>query len=289
MHYNHFPGKEEVDGGVCLITQGGGGKKRTRVGCLTPQNKKSSLFSFWVDPRVVRYSRFNWTWCIHILLGGISVCQTLRPNLHICAIQPATSKHTHTSLCKPFFAHLSEENLSKSTNYSSGYTSPSTRCKQNDIGTHTPRSQENEAIFIIFCNVFIGLLLRSNSHKNTFFFFGSLYIPVKIYDTDLKPTGKQLWKCHQITTVDSYAPACKFCFGMRRRPRAPEDWWGPGNHHRPGGGRQEAGTGALPRPSPGLGVFAFAVLVAERVSDLDNFGCTQMPERFRVPLRHVAP
>lgn len=31
------------------------------------------------------------------------------PQLDISAIQPATDRHTHTYLCKPFFAHLSEK------------------------------------------------------------------------------------------------------------------------------------------------------------------------------------
>lgn len=67
------------------------------------------------------------------------------------------NKHTHTSLSVQTSSLLISvrKPVKKSTNYSSGYASPSARRQHNDIGTHTPRSQENEVIFIIFCKVFI--------------------------------------------------------------------------------------------------------------------------------------
>lgn len=91
---------------------------------------------------------------------------------------------------------------------------------------------------------------------------------------------------YQITIVDSYAPTCSFVSGLDAEPVLPSTGQGSENQ-RPEGGKVD--TAALPWWSPGFSVFAFSVLVTERVSDLYNFGCTQMSERFRVPLWHVAP
>lgn len=86
----------------------------------------------------------------------------------------------------------------------------------------------------------------------------------------------------QIATVSSYTPTC-FVSGLDAEPVLP--CTGQGSRNKcPGGGHS-----ALLQQSPRLGVFGFSVLITERVSDLYHFGCAQMSERFRVPLRHVAP
>lgn len=52
---------------------------------------------------------------------------------------------------------------------------------------------------------------------------------------------------------------------------------------------QVVDTGASLRSSPSSGILGFSALITEGVSDLYHFSCTQMSERFCVPLWHVAP
>lgn len=137
-----------------------------------------------------QYLRLNWTWRIKILREGVPVCQTLCSNVHLSATQPATNTRTDTPLCKPFFAHLSEKQVKEYQRFQWIHRSPNTLQIRRHRDTRTSITREWR-LFIIFCNVFIVLLLRSNLNKNTFFFFFCtvLYIPGKVYNLDLQQTG----------------------------------------------------------------------------------------------------
>lgn len=73
------------------------------------------------------------------------MCQTLQPNLHISAIQPATNTHTHTPLCKPFFALLSEKTCQRGPPIPVDTPiPPHTAKKTTGTRTQTVTLQENE-------------------------------------------------------------------------------------------------------------------------------------------------
>lgn len=125
----------------------------------------------------------------------ISVCQTLRP---ISASVPLSQQHTHPHTSVQTVSLLisggKKKHLSTSTNYSSGYISPSTHRKTNDIDryTHTLTSRDDDVSWL--SSVMRRkelLLLRSNVNDNTYLPAPPqvLYNPVKVYGTDLRRTG----------------------------------------------------------------------------------------------------
>lgn len=128
------------------------------------------------------------------------MCQPLHFNLDIYAIQPATNTHTHTPLCKPYFAYLSEKTCQKVP------TIP----VDTPVPLHTVNKmiyicicvcvyiyhKENEASSFIFRNAFIELCFSEAIQiRIHFFLFAQSYIPVKVYKIDLKQTGSSLKKC----------------------------------------------------------------------------------------------
>lgn len=180
-----------------------------------------------MDPWAVRYSMLNWTWYISSLLGGASVCQTLRSNVYICAIQSATNTHTHTPLCKPFFAHLSEKHVKEYQLFQ--WIRQSLNTLQIKWHRYTYASITRKwSIFIIFCNVFIVLLLRSNLNKNTFFSFlffcTVLYFPVKVYTLDLKQTGSSFENVLNCDSQFLYSTLLFSLFQVRLRTHSSRDW-----------------------------------------------------------------
>lgn len=64
---------------------------------------------------------------------------------HLCHSNPATNTHTHTPLCKPFFALLSEKTCQRGPTIPVDTPIPP-HCKENDRYTHTQTLtlQENE-------------------------------------------------------------------------------------------------------------------------------------------------
>lgn len=120
-----------------MFTNSGKKKKnQTRVGCLTPQNK---WVHFLDNSMGINLMHHDPSW------RCLSVPDTVAQLTHLC--HSTSNKHTYTHpSVQTFLCSSQRENMSKRTNYSSGYTSPSTHCKENDIGTRTqtPTSQEND-------------------------------------------------------------------------------------------------------------------------------------------------
>lgn len=124
----------------------------------------------------------------------LSVPDTAAQLTHLC--HSTSNKHTYThSSVQTFLCSSQWENMSKRTTYSSGYTHPSTHCKENNRYTYTDSDIARKwSLFIIFPNAVRVLLLRSNSNKNFFFFFAQSYIPVKVHNIDLTQTGSSFKK-----------------------------------------------------------------------------------------------
>lgn len=124
------------------------------------------------------------------------MCQTLRPNLHISAIQPATNTHTHTPLCKPFFALLSEKTCQRGPPIPVDTPiPPHTAKKTTGTRTQTVTLQENEVSSLSSLMQLESFASQKQFKQEFFFFFfAQSYIPVKVHNIDLTQTGSSFKK-----------------------------------------------------------------------------------------------
>lgn len=93
-------------------------------------------------------------------LRNISVCQTLHP---IPSSVPLSQQHTHShSSVQTHLCSSQWENLSESTNHSSGYIGPSVHRKQRNRYTYADVTKERHLFVIFHYSPKKFLLLRSN-------------------------------------------------------------------------------------------------------------------------------
>lgn len=131
------------------------------------------------------------------------------PVLHLCH-SASNTQHSHSSV-QTDLCSSQGENLSASTNHSSGYISPSTHRKRtpNAVGTRALMSRESDASLLSSVMRWKEfLLLRSNPNYTCIPPTPPprpqvLYNPVKVYNIDLRQTGSSFKKKkpHQIAIV----------------------------------------------------------------------------------------
>ena len=163
------------------------------MGCPTPQNKRvpflDDSMGGQIFPVKLDLVHQNPSW------RCLSVPDTAAQLTHLC--HSTSNKHTYTrSSVQTFLCSSQWENMSKRTNYSSGYTHPSTHCKENDIGTCNTDADiaRKWSLFIIFPNVVIEFCFSEAIQIRIHFFFAQSYIPVKVHNTDLTQTRSSFKK-----------------------------------------------------------------------------------------------
>ena len=167
-------------------------KKRQWVGCPTPQNKWVPFLDDSMGSQIFQVKlnlvHQNPSW------RCLSVPDTAAQLTHLC--HSTSNRHTYThSSVQTFLCSSQWENMSKRTNYSSGYTHPSTHCKENDRYTYTDTDIAGKwSLFIIFPNIVKVCFSEAIQIRILFFFFAQSYIPVKVHNTDLTQTGSSFKK-----------------------------------------------------------------------------------------------
>lgn len=142
---------------MCLITW----KKISEQGCWVPFLDGS--MGSQISQVKLNLTHQNPSW------RRLSVPDTAFQLIQLC--HSTSNKHTYT--------HSSVQTFLCSSQWETGQRVPTIPVDTQSLNTlqikwhrYTYTSITREwSIFIIFCNVFIALLLRSNLNKNTFFFF----------------------------------------------------------------------------------------------------------------------
>lgn len=191
------------------------------MGCPTPQNKRvpflDDSMGGQIFPVKLDLVHQNPSW------RCLSVPDTAAQLTHLC--HSTSNKHTYTrSSVQTFLCSSQWENMSKRTNYSSGYTHPSTHCKENDIGTCNTDADiaRKWSLFIIFPNAVIEFCFSEAIQIRIHFFF---FLHSHIFQSRsiIQTLHKQeaALKRYQIAIVSSHSPICSFVSGSDTEPNLP--------------------------------------------------------------------